>query len=207
MFKELVFLNVLAFGNERCDHAFVKNLFEIDVVEPGVFLEFLDAGLFAAEAVGGVVDQQLRDECNALLGEPVREGEGEVEYLLEKPFAVGVVERRHAHRHFVGDAAHGPHVDLLAMALAEDDLRCELLRGAHLVGVALVVHVELAEPEVSDLDVARGVEHDVFGLEVALNDAVLVQVVEDHDDLGHLELGPELIEFLVDLDVLKEFPA
>lgn len=69
-------------------------------------------------------------------------------------------------------------------------------------GLGLVVDLLLAEPEVREFGVALFVEHDVVGLEVALNDVVGVQVLDGQQDFGDVELGGvfvELLQFVQDL--------
>ena len=56
----------------------------------------------------------------------------------------------------------------------------------------VVCHVRLAEAEVDELDVSLLVEHDVLGLEVAVDDVEAVQVLQGQDDLLQVELGHRL---------------
>lgn len=54
----------------------------------------------------------------------------------------------------------------------------------------------LREAEVGDFDMAVSTEEDVLGLEVPVNDVLLVQVVESEGDLSGKELGDGVRESL-----------
>lgn len=106
------------------------------------------------------------------------------------------VERRDADEHLVSgqtglhEYAERPPVRFLAVSLLRDDLRRDVLRGAH-DGVRFGVGAGefLGDTEVRELEVAVGVEEDVFRLEVAVYDVHLVEVLEREEDLCRVELG------------------
>jgi len=60
----------------------------------------------------------------------------------------------------------------------------------------VVLDFLLAEPEVRQLGMALLVQHHIVRLEVALDDVVLVQVLDGQQDLGDLELGRVLVKLL-----------
>lgn len=104
--------------------------------------------------------------------------------------------------------AKGPPVDGAGVAKALDDLGGDVLLGADKrVGDDAGLGVEhalledlrreldggaLAEVKVGEDDVARGRHEDVLGLEVAVDEAEHVQVLEREQDLAAVELGPRL---------------
>lgn len=65
-------------------------------------------------------------------------------------------------------------------------------------------HVELAQSEVAEGDVADVVDEDVFGLEVAVDDVELVQVLERAEQLGGVEPAALLVEAALTLEVVEE---
>ena len=68
-----------------------------------------------------------------------------------------------------------------------DDFRSQIFGRAAETVQFVAFDVLLREPEVGDLDVPIGVEEKVFGLEVAVDDAFAVQIVEAHRDFGSVE--------------------
>lgn len=66
----------------------------------------------------------------------------------------------------------------------------------------------LGEPEVDELEVALGVDEDVFRLQVAVCDALaLVQELENQDNLGGVELGRRLVEAARAAEVAEDLAA
>ena len=88
------------------------------------------------------------------------------------------------------------------MSLVEDDLRGDVLRSAA-EGPGRLAAVELArEAEVCELDVARGVEQQVLWLEVAVDDAAVVEVVEGEDHAAHVEARRGVLQSeFINLDI------
>mmetsp|Transcript_24301 Transcript_24301/g.75005 ORF Transcript_24301/g.75005 Transcript_24301/m.75005 type:complete len:249 (+) Transcript_24301:288-1034(+) len=98
-------------------------------------------------------------------------------------------EGRPAHERLVHQHAVGPQVHLERVALAQDALRREVLRRPEdgprfeggLVGLGGVVGLfeELGEAEVDDFQVAgAGRHHDVLRLQVSVDDAVVMDVID-----------------------------
>ena len=59
------------------------------------------------------------------------------------------------------------------------------------VGEGVLIDGLLAEAEVGQLDVAFGVQQNVFRLQVAVDDALAVQVLQCQRDLSHVEASLE----------------
>ena len=70
-----------------------------------------------------------------------------------------------------------------------DDLRSHVLDGAAESVVELLVGALLNAAKVGELDVAPPVEHDVLRLEVPVDDALGVEVLQSQQDLGQVEDG------------------
>ena len=71
----------------------------------------------------------------------------------------------------------------------------------------LVSHVEFAEAKVAEGDVARVVEEDILGLEIAVDDVEAVQTFESAKELGGVEARTVNVEALILLQMVKEFAA
>jgi hypothetical protein len=75
------------------------------------------------------------------------------------------------------------------VSLVEENLGRDVLGGAA-QRVGLEGH-PLREAEVGDLEVAGLVQEEVLGLEVAVDEVLGVQELEDEDDVGGVELRKE----------------
>lgn len=104
--------------------------------------------------------------------------------LRNKYHAVLRKKGRVADEHFVQEDTECPPVDCLAVPLVEDDLGGKILRrAAQGPRPRRRLHV-LGKAEVAQFEVARLVEQDVFGLEIAVEDVVGVEVLEHENDTG-----------------------
>jgi len=123
---------------------------------------------------------------------------GDLEDAVELVHGGGAGEDGLPVDHLPQDAAHGPHVDAGAvLGGAEKDLGGAVPAGGDVVGqhgAARGFHAGdgPAEPEVADADVAVGVEQQVGGLDVAVEQAGGV-----HEEEGAQELVDDVL--LVDL--------
>ena len=91
------------------------------------------------------------------------------------------------------------------MPFAFEDFGRDVVRSAAdgLLLLALILKLG-GQPEVSKLDLHVLVEEEIAELEVAVDDLVLVQVLERVDDLGEVALHLDLGEPLAALDELVE---
>ena len=109
-----------------------------------------------------------------------------VEMHVEELFDALRFERRTAGQHFVHENAQGIEVRTRVRGLALDLLRRDIGRraapGAEPVPARLVE--EAGQPEIHDLRLAFLVDHDVLGLEVAMDDAQAVGFGEPVADLA-----------------------
>ena len=112
---------------------------------------------------------------------------------------------RVAHEHLVDEHARRPPVDGLAVALGLDDLGREVLgRAAERPRAVLD---QLGEAEVDDLQVALAVEQQVLGLEVAVDDVAVVEVLEREHHRRAVEGGGGLVELALLLQQREELAA
>jgi hypothetical protein len=98
---------------------------------------------------------------------------------------VFILERWKTSQHLVDKDAESPPVDRFRVALIEQYLRCYVLRGAA-DGVGALAD-DLSEAEVDELEVALVADHDVLRLQVAVDDVLPVQVLEDANYLSPVE--------------------
>jgi hypothetical protein len=104
--------------------------------------------------------------------------------LLVEQLGVRVVEGQVPAEHRVEDHACGPDVHAEPhVLLPRYHLRCRVARRAAGRLEQLVAFVEVAQAEVDDLDVLVLVQQQVLGLEVSVDDAELVDVLDAGDDL------------------------
>lgn len=106
---------------------------------------------------------------------------------------------------FEEEAAEVPDVLLKRILVALDDLRRELLGGAHeLVGKELFFFFQrFGQALVHDDGVAELVQHDVFGFHVPLDYVVLVHLFDAHDDFACEEAQHVSVELLQLLQMLE----
>ncbi len=117
------------------------------------------------------------------------------------------VEGRLEGAHLVEDDSEGPDVGFETVGLALDDLGRKVVRSAHDgVGLGEGVFEDASDAEVAELDVVLAGEEDVLRLQVAVQDLLLVTVLQRK---GHLrepieDLGFGEVLALVFLDALKQ---
>mmetsp|Transcript_35453 Transcript_35453/g.63887 ORF Transcript_35453/g.63887 Transcript_35453/m.63887 type:complete len:329 (-) Transcript_35453:697-1683(-) len=65
----------------------------------------------------------------------------------------------------------------------------------------------LGQSEIAELDVAVGVEENVFGFEIAVDDAVFVEVADGEEEFGGVEAGDWFLEAAIPAQVEKQFAS
>ena len=167
-------------------HRSRQQLLPLQPVEEQVLLQLF---VPAALPVLRTAAQQLLDERLAALRAVPRVLHARVYDLLVdgKWVLRGLAEGQLAAEQFVGDDSERPEVDVEAVALAGDDFRGHVVRGADDgVGPEPALDLELlGGAHVDERKEAVDVHHEVFGLEVAVDDAVGVQVLHHQEDLRH----------------------
>ena len=122
-------------------------------------------------------------------------------------------EGRRAGQQHVAQHAQGPHVAAVVV-VAVQHLRGRVVAGAHLLGQSLVGREVLGQTEVDQDQRRVGVvvlEQEVLQLQVAVHDAVLVQVVDRAEHVAH-ELGGAVLPehealVLAGVQQLEQLPA
>ena len=71
--------------------------------------------------------------------------------------------------------------------LLQDDLRSQVLRSSTETVELVALDVLLREAEVRDLDVAIGVEEEILRLQISVDDALAVEVVETQSYFSCIE--------------------
>ena len=119
---------------------------------------------------------------------------------------VNVVWRK-ADDHFVGEDAQCPPVNGVGVATSLQHFWRNILRGAT-ERVGLLVQLELlGDAEICHLQVAIFSNHNIFRLQVSVDDLVLVQVTEGESHLSCIELGLMLFEVSSVGEVREELAA
>ena len=118
------------------------------------------------------------------------------EDLLELVFVRRAGEERAACVHLGHDAAGGPDVDGgVVGAGAEKDVRRAVPEGDDLVGEGVDGDAKGAgEAEVSEFELALGVDEEVLGFEVAVQDAVVVAECDALQELVHKGFAGDVVE-------------
>ena len=103
--------------------------------------------------------------------------------LVRQPANVLCYKGRAESAHLVDDAAQGPHVALVAVALVHPDLGAHVVRRPDLRPRQSLFQ-ELGAPEVANLDLVRSGKEDVLRLDIAVEDLVFMEHFEGRADLG-----------------------
>jgi len=157
-----------------------------------VLLDVLGPGLKAAVALGEVREQQLLDESLDVAVDVAGEIELPGEDLLVDSHGIVVDKGGLSGEHLVDEDSQRPPVDSLSVALVE-----EYLGGNVFGGSAQSVRLEgdaLGEPKVCNLEVTGGVEKQIFGLKVAVNEVLGVKELKDEHNVGGIEFGRAVVE-------------
>jgi len=124
--------------------------------------------------------------------------------LQKKQLALSVVEGCHTDEHFINKNSKRPPVDREVVALVHHHLWSQVLwRAAEGLG-KLALCQRLGKTVVNNLEVTLLVHEDVFQFEVAVHDALGVQVANGHADLHRVELDYLLWQSLAGLEDLVE---
>lgn len=162
---------------------------ELEHAVEEVEADLVDLGQDQAEILGGVDGEvalvlwELGDAGPRAL----RGRAHQAEDLLQLVLVGGAGEQRAARVHLGHDAAGGPDVDAgVVGAAAEQDVRGAVPQGDDLVGEGVDGDAKGAgEAKVGELELAARVDEQVLGLEVAVQDAVVVAEGDAAHQLVH----------------------
>ena len=182
---EVARVALLALGHEgRLDLLLVDG-YPVGEREPLVVLDVVDAVLQIAVAFGQVDLEQIAQQVLEVRAEVRGKAHLARHDLLVDLYGLIGEEGRIAGGHLVDEHAECPPVDGLVVALAENDLGRQVLgRAAQCPRAALDA---LGEAEVGHLQVAVLVDKQVLGLQIAIQDLQVVQVLEREHDLRAVE--------------------
>mmetsp|Transcript_19855 Transcript_19855/g.33355 ORF Transcript_19855/g.33355 Transcript_19855/m.33355 type:complete len:404 (-) Transcript_19855:1809-3020(-) len=173
---------VLHVRHERRLHAPRFQRHPVEPGEPRVGHDRLRALLAHAQPRFGVAIEQLADEVLGFFGNFPVKGDGGGEDLAADLGVVVAIEGRVADNHLVHQHPERPVVCAAIVARALQDLRRQVVRRPAQRVCVLIFFELFGEPEVHDLYVSFAVEQHVLQLEVAVDDAPLVHVVEPEED-------------------------
>lgn len=113
----------------------------------------------------------------------------------------GLLKASHTVRHpivimiFLNSAYQTPPISDLVVPLTEQDLWCQILgRSTKRVGEFAFREIDFGESEIGDLDMPIGCKEDVLWFQVAVDDLLLVDILQCEHQLGTVELGLVLAE-------------
>lgn len=89
-------------------------------------------------------------------------------------------------------------VDRLVVPLRGNDFGCKIIRRSA-KSPGNIGHF-LCEAKIGDLEVAMAIQKQIFGLQVAVDDVLLMQIIECERDLSSIKLGHGVREALSMLD-------
>ena len=167
----------------------------VDGAEEGVGLDRGAASWCAAESLVYRSRQEAAQDAHGTLTDPGRVDDLLMENVVEELVVVIALERRLSRQHLVHQDAQRPPVNRAIVHALLDDLWRDVVGGPAERACRCAVHdALLAHSKVCDLDVALRAEHDVVQLQVAVDDAGVVQVQERADDFAGVEAGARLVE-------------
>jgi hypothetical protein len=128
--------------------------------------------------------------------------------LLVQSLHVLVVKRDFTAHQNIDDDAKTPHIHLGArVSFGSEKLGCGEIETPTESLEVTAGGKQVAEPKVDDLDVAILADEDIFNLEVAVDDAIPMAVVEGAGDLAGEFAGLFLLEFAVGDDVVEHLTS
>ena len=164
-----------------------EKLIEVYVIEEPVLLHVVGSVLEVTISLGQLSSQQMLDERLELGVEAVGVLGLSIYDFSVNIHRIVILEWRVPGKHFVEEDSESPPVHWLAVALVQQDFRCDVFRGsADCVG-ALCDHFR--ESEVYQLQVAVRANHYVFRLQVSVHYFFTLEVLKNGDDLSAIKCG------------------
>lgn len=165
--------------------------------EPGVLSDLGEGGPLSRVDLEQLGDQVFRHSREAF-----GPFDSEMDDIVEKFILVGALEGRTASEQLEHEDAYIPDIQRLVMSYLLDHLWRQVLGGAA-VGKPPAIFVEEVGPaEVSKSDGAIGVKHNVFGLDVSVDDGRVqrVEVLNSTDDLPQVLSSQLIVEAALPLE-------
>lgn len=145
------------------------------------------------KGAGARLVEQGRYELAQVAQQPLREVDALAQHALHSLSEVVSRERREADHHLVREAAERPPVGGEAVRAALQDFRCRVFgRAADRAAVGAATADGLGHPKVDQLQMAIHRDHDVLGLEIAMDVAARVEELECRHHLRSVQKRPRL---------------
>jgi len=160
-----------------------------DSAKPFVADDISGTGLQITVTLGKIGCQQLLAECLGVLVKILWEVDLAGKNLLVDSHRLVIAERWLSDNHLINKDSQGPPVDRLAVTLVEQHLGGDILgSAAKRVGTATGLD-DLGETKIGQLAVSVVAQEKILGLQIAVNDVLVVDVLEGEGDLEGVELG------------------
>ena len=157
----------------------------------------------------GVLNEQPQQQRLGILGDVLRERKCVGYDPLVHVLHVCGVEGRQPRDHLVQERPVAPPVDSLPVAISQQNLRREVL-GGPAESVCLVLFAEdplLGEAKVREADVPLVCQEDVLGLQIAVNNASVVKMLQCQTNLSRIEADSFHREAVLLLKVVEKLPS
>lgn len=177
----------------------------VDVGKPFVLLDVHDTISEVSVALGEVSGEETFDQVLGIGVDVGGPADTTNEDLFVELKVILIVEGGVTGKHLKDKDAQGVPIDGLAIPLGLDDFWGEVIRGT--TQSPGDVGDMFGEAKVGDLDVTQGVEEDIFGFEITVDDVTFVEVLKGQDDLSGVEFGNVVGEALELAKVGEHFPA
>ena len=132
-----------------------------------------------------IPSKEMLDETLKLRVETFRVARLGVNDLLVDIHWIIIDEWSVSSMHLVDQNTKGPPIDRLAVTLVEQDFRRDVL-GSSTNSVGTLSDY-LGETVIDKFEVAIIADHDIFGLQITVDDVATVKILEDASDLGAIE--------------------
>jgi hypothetical protein len=173
---------------ERRSYKTTPHCVPINALKPGMSHYILSPGNARAQSLLGIGLKEPEKEITGPWLEEVWKDQAARQDLFVYLEGRVVVVGREAGEHLVDEHAKGPPVNRPAVSAAQNNLRRKILRSPA-KGPCHILRDDLCKAKVGNLDVSPGVKQKVLRLQVAVDDAQSVHVIEGKDDLCSVEAG------------------
>lgn len=119
--------------------------------------------------------------------------------IVLQPFFVLCVEWRQSTDHLVEHSTQAVEVYLISVALPQNHFWCHVFDGPTKCCVIPVLHLNLRQTKIGQLDVSIKVNQDIFRLEIPVKDPLRMDVLQTKQDFGKVKPGLVLSEILAAL--------
>lgn len=178
-------------------YLFFHHFLYTQVLEPRMCQHLINI-ILKAKSIFRISHEHFGNKVLAFLGNSDLLTESQLPLLneLKHQTLLLIIEGRQPIHHLIGQNAQTPPICSLAIATAINHLRSKILRRTTERRRKLPFLQNLRHSKISEAGVTLIIHQHVLELEVAVHDALRVEVAEAQGDLHHVELGAFLLEFL-----------